>query len=114
MVNNQLEEEGIHMMTNTIIKSVKKLGERQYQVEMETSVFGGGVKHETLEVNTILMAIGRDPNPESFRADLAGLALNKSSRKLIGRAEEIERTNVDHIYGVGDIVHGVPELMPVA
>ena len=32
----------------------------------------------------------------------------------MSRSEERERTNVDHIYAVGDVVLGVPELMPVA
>jgi pyruvate/2-oxoglutarate dehydrogenase complex dihydrolipoamide dehydrogenase (E3) component len=40
--------------------------------------------------------------------------LDKSTKKILGRAEEPERTNVDHIYAVGDIVYNVPELMPVA
>ena len=32
----------------------------------------------------------------------------------MSRSEERERTNIDHIYAVGDVVLGVPELMPVA
>lgn len=36
------------------------------------------------------------------------------SRKVKGREDEPERTNVDHIYAVGDVLEGVPELMPVA
>lgn len=36
------------------------------------------------------------------------------SKKILGRHEEKERTSVDHIYAVGDVVLGVPELMPVA
>jgi len=32
----------------------------------------------------------------------------------VGRPNEPERSNVDHIYAVGDVLEGVPELMPVA
>jgi len=60
------------------------------------------------------MAIGRDPNPSSYGADSIGIKLDKGTKKILGRKEEPERTNFDHIYAVGDIVQGVPELMPVA
>jgi pyruvate/2-oxoglutarate dehydrogenase complex dihydrolipoamide dehydrogenase (E3) component len=60
------------------------------------------------------MAIGRDPNPDSFGANKAKIEIDKNSRKILGRDNELERTNIDHIYAVGDIVKGVPELMPVA
>ena len=44
----------------------------------------------------------------------AGVKYNNKSNKILGRPNEKERTNADHIYAVGDIVEGVPELMPVA
>lgn len=113
-VVEQLDEEGIEMMDNTIIKSVKKLGENKFEVELEITNHTGKKVLETVQVNTILVAIGRDPRPESYRADLIGIDLDKASRKIIGRIEEPERTSIDHIYAVGDVVLGVPELMPVA
>lgn len=33
---------------------------------------------------------------------------------MVGRDAERERTSVDHIYAIGDVLEGVPELMPVA
>ena len=39
------------------------------------------------------MAIGRDANPNSFGADKARISLDKNSRKILGRPEEIERTS---------------------
>lgn len=66
-VVDQLEEEGIHLMPNAIIKSVKKLEDKLFEVEVETKS-GKNVKTEKLTVNTILMAIGRDPNPSAYGA----------------------------------------------
>ena len=109
-VVDQLEEEGVHTMPNTKIKSVKRLENKLFEVELESTKG----KLEKVTVQTILMAIGRDPNPVSYAADKAGISIDLSSKKIIGRAEERERTNVDHIYAVGDVVLGVPELMPVA
>jgi pyruvate/2-oxoglutarate dehydrogenase complex dihydrolipoamide dehydrogenase (E3) component len=56
------------------------------------------------EVNTILMAIGRDPNPASWGSEAAGITLDKNSKKIVGRKDEPERTSVSNIYAVGDIV----------
>ena len=71
-------------------------------------------KEKQITVDTILVAIGRDCNPKGLNVDAAGVKFNSKSNKIIGRNGEPERTNVDHIYAVGDIVEGVPELMPVA
>lgn len=60
------------------------------------------------------MAIGRDPNPKSLGLEHANVHIDKSTKKIMGRKEEPERTNIDHIYAVGDIAFNVPELMPVA
>jgi thioredoxin reductase (NADPH) len=67
-VVDQMEEEGATLMENTVIKSVKKLEERLFEVEVETKAHTGKLYTEKIEVNTILMAIGRDPRPESYNA----------------------------------------------
>ena len=61
-----------------------------------------------------MIAIGRDCDPQGMKVGNAGVQFNTRSNKIIGRPNEKERTNIDHIYAVGDIVEGVPELMPVA
>lgn len=61
-----------------------------------------------------MVAIGRDPDPQAFGAPNAGINFDERSGKIVGRPTETERTNIDHIYAVGDCVKGVPELMPVA
>ena len=71
-------------------------------------------EEKTLEVDTVLTAIGRDPDPATFGASNAGVNFEERSGKIVGRENETERTNVDNIYAVGDCVLGVPELMPVA
>jgi pyruvate/2-oxoglutarate dehydrogenase complex dihydrolipoamide dehydrogenase (E3) component len=65
-------------MGNTIIRSVKKLEDKLYEVELETNK--NNLKK--IQVNTILMAIGRDPNPEAIGADNAKLKLNQRTRKI--------------------------------
>jgi thioredoxin reductase (NADPH) len=68
----------------------------------------------TIVVDTIMVAIGRDCDPSKINVDNAGIHYDKKSNKIIGRPGEKERTNIDHIYAVGDVLQDVPELMPVA
>ena len=70
-------------------------------------------KPRQIEVDTVLVAIGRDTIPAAFGADKTGIKVSDSG-KIIGLATERERTSIDHIYAVGDCVQDVPELMPVA
>lgn len=104
-----LEDEGVKALTQTTINSAKRLENGQIEVNM--TVAG---KEEIQVFDTVLVAIGRDPNPASFSAQNAGIEIEERSKKIVGRKEEPERTSVDHIYAVGDCVLGVPELMPVA
>jgi hypothetical protein len=68
-----VEEEGIDMMSNAVIKAVRQLGEKSYEVDIESKLHTGKTVNETLAVNTIMVAIGRDGRPESYGADKAGL-----------------------------------------
>lgn len=104
-----LSDDGVRTMTQTTVKSAQKLPSGRTSVEL---VVNG--KDKTLEVDTVLVAIGRDPDPTAFGASNAGITYDERSGKIVGRPGETERTNVDHIYAVGDCVLGVPELMPVA
>jgi len=60
-------------MTNTVPVGVKKLGEKLYEVELKT-----GDEIKKVEVNTIMVAIGREVNPESMGLSNAGVEVSKS------------------------------------
>lgn len=108
-ITEELQDDGVITMTQTTIKSSTRLENGKIQVQL---VQNG--EDKTLEVDTVLVAIGRDPDPTSFGAENAGISCCERSGKIKGRDNETERTNVDNIYAVGDCVLGVPELMPVA
>ena len=105
----EMEEDGVHTMTKTTVNSAKRLDNGQ--VEVSLKVDG---EDKVLTVDTVLVAIGRDPDPAGLNVSGAGVEFDERSGKIKGRESEPERTNVDHIYAVGDTVLGVPELMPVA
>ena len=64
----ELEDDGVLTMTQTTVKSAFKLDNGRIQVELVVN----GVE-KTLEVDTVLVAIGRDPDPEAFGANAAGI-----------------------------------------
>lgn len=105
---DDMEAHGVKALTQTVPLGVKKLGDKLYEVELKTKD-----KVHSMQFNTILVAIGRDPAPERLGLDKAGISLSRSG-KVQGRDDEKERSNVDHIYAIGDICEDVPELQPVA
>eukprot|EP00163_Fabomonas_tropica_P028944 TRINITY_DN6027_c0_g1_i1.p1 TRINITY_DN6027_c0_g1~~TRINITY_DN6027_c0_g1_i1.p1 ORF type:complete len:496 (+),score=153.41 TRINITY_DN6027_c0_g1_i1:276-1763(+) len=60
--------------------------------------------------NTVMFAIGRDPITAPLNLDKCGV--NVDAKGFI--PSEDERTNVPHIYAVGDVLSGRPELTPAA
>ena len=52
-----------------------KLENGRIQVEIEVKG-----KERTIEVGTVLVAIGRDTDPEAFRASVAGIEVSESGK----------------------------------
>ena len=64
------------------------------------------------EFNTVIFAIGRDACKAKISLEGEGVALNPKNGKVLHN--ELERTSVDNIYAIGDVLDGKPELTPVA
>ena len=69
----------------------------------------GNAKAEIYD--TVMFATGRAPETKNLGLDKAGVVLDEDTGKI--RCSK-EQTNVPHIFAVGDIVYGAPELTPVA
>lgn len=69
---------------------------------------------ETLQevYNTVIAAIGRDPCTQSLHLDRAGIEVSPSSGKILTNSSE--QSSIAHIYALGDVAEGRPELTPVA
>jgi thioredoxin reductase (NADPH) len=61
--------------------------------------------------DTVLSARGRYPDLTALNVAGIGLAVDASTGKLLCAHEQ---TSVPHVYAVGDVVEGKPELTPVA
>jgi len=66
----------------------------------------------TDEFNTVVFAIGRDACTGDIGLDKLGVALNPKNGKVLHDAAE--KTNVDHVFAIGDVLDDKPELTPVA
>ncbi|XP_067934536.1 thioredoxin reductase 2, mitochondrial-like [Watersipora subatra] len=65
--------------------------------------------------DTILVAVGRESRLVDTGVEELGVQLDNRSGCILGGFEgEAERTSVNNIYAIGDVLHGQPELTPVA
>eukprot|EP00939_MAST-03C_sp_MAST-3C-sp1_P001821 g1821.t1 len=65
----------------------------------------------SIEVDTVLAAIGRTPDTAGLNLGAAGV---KTTKKGEIPTDDADRTNVANIFAIGDVAVGRPELTPVA
>lgn len=97
---------GTTIHTNLQPTSITKLNNGKLKVKLEDTMG----QSTTEEYDTVLFATGRTP-------DLTGLDLSAAGVKISpnGKIPTVdERTNISHIYAVGDVCDGKQELTPVA
>lgn len=58
--------------------------------------------------DTVLFAIGRKACTDDLQLQAAGVQLAPGSHKI--HVDDEDRTNVENIYAVGDVIEGKPEL----
>ncbi len=93
---------GIDFKFNTTFKSIEKQADGQLLVK-----FAGC---DDQLVDLVMFATGRQPNIEGLGLENAGVATGAKGEILV---DDYSRTNVDHIYAVGDVTDRV-QLTPVA
>jgi dihydrolipoamide dehydrogenase len=93
-IEKQYKKLGVKILTGTKVESIKDDGS---QVTVTVSKDG---KSEELKADKVLQAIGFAPNIEGFGLDTTGVKVTE--RKAIG-IDEYMRTNVPHIYAIGDV-----------
>jgi pyruvate/2-oxoglutarate dehydrogenase complex dihydrolipoamide dehydrogenase (E3) component len=69
-----------------------------------------GVEEERV-VDTVLFATGRSPQTKGLGLEECGVKLSAAGKIEV---DACDRTSVPHIYAIGDVATGAPELTPVA
>lgn len=94
-----LEKQGIKFRLATKVNSAKAVS-KGVAVELET--LEGG-KKETLQVDIVLVSVGRRPYTGGLGLEKAGVSLDERGRVEVNSQLE---TNVKGIYAIGDVVRG--------
>lgn len=99
-------DDGIKIHKKTNATKLEKVGDRikvTYKSDHDDQT-------ASMEVDTVIWAIGRQPETDRLNLDKCGVKTNEKKYVI---ADEYQNTNVDNIYSLGDVV-GKIELTPVA
>ncbi len=98
VVVKHCEEKFEEILVDSKVVDVREAEGGGYQVDIEH-----GDEVITREVAQVLVAVGRRPNTDRIRIEKAGVEVDE--RGFIPTDDKC-RTNVPHIYAIGDVTHG--------
>jgi len=104
MIGQYMERHGTKFARGMVPSKFEKLPNGQVKVFVDGNEYG--------IYDTVLMAIGRTGCAGQLNLEAAGLAYNAKSGKVV--VNDADQTSVPHIYAIGDVIEGKPELTPVA
>jgi len=107
LIGADLESSGVNMMRKCVPTKLEKGENGKVKVYFDQD---GKTDSEPLEYDTVMFAIGRDPEVHKLNVKNIGLEL-KPNGKIPAKEEQ---TNVPSVYAIGDCVYGIPELTPIA
>lgn len=76
-----------------------------------TCYYKTGEEEHSIEVDNVLFAIGRHAVTSDLNLENVGLKAEKNGKF---KTDKYQRTNVENIYAIGDVIHGKLELTPTA
>lgn len=110
-IGEYMEQHGVNMIRECVPTGLERVEEGAPGKVRVQGKYNDGTAF-TDEFNTVIFAIGRDACTSNIGLDQVGVALNPKNGKVLHDAGE--RTNVDTIYAIGDVLDDKPELTPVA
>src|SRR5690606_15189975 len=93
-VRGEMEKAGITLLTSCTVDRVDRHG------DLFTAHLSNG---SSVAADQVMFAIGRHPSIKGLGLEKAGVALDPKSGGIA--VDEYSRTNVPHIYAVGDVTH---------
>ncbi|NXT58274.1 TRXR2 reductase, partial [Pluvianellus socialis] len=109
LVTEHMESYGTKFLKRCFPTKVEKLESNRLQVTWKNTNLG---TEESESFDTVMWAVGRAPDTGTLNLEAIGVKTNSETGKIIVDASEA--TSVPHIYAVGDITEGRPELTPTA
>ncbi|KAK0268649.1 Glutathione reductase [Friedmanniomyces endolithicus] len=105
-VTAEYERQGVHLHKSSSQSKVEDLGDGRLRVHYTDSNGAGSV-----EVDTLLWAIGRTPELEKLNLGVTNVAQNAQGHI---KTDDYQNTNVENIFALGDVCDRGYELTPVA
>eukprot|EP01038_Epipyxis_sp_PR26KG_P009919 gene9919-13342_t len=104
-IEKYMEHAGTKIIKGVIPNSIEKLANGRFLVS-----YGDNVSEE---FDTVLQAVGREADLKGLQLEAIGMPIEISPKtgKLVCKNEQ---TTVPHVYAIGDVINGAPELTPVA
>ncbi|KAM9621664.1 thioredoxin reductase 2, mitochondrial isoform 2-T3 [Trichechus inunguis] len=109
LVTEHMASHGTQFLRGCTPLQVRRLPDGHLQVTWEDRASG---RQDTGTFDTVLWAVGRAPETRSLNLEKAGVNTNPDNQKIVVDAREA--TSVPHIYAIGDVAEGRPELTPTA
>ncbi|KAL4225826.1 thioredoxin reductase [Mactra antiquata] len=109
-VGDYMGNHGINFVRPCVPTKIEQINEGKPGLLRVTGQYNDGTPFSD-EFNTVLFAIGRDACTNTIGLDKVGVQVNKNGFIPV---DDNEQTNVPHIFAIGDILEGKPELTPVA
>lgn len=111
MIGTYMEKHGTHFLRKCVPTRIEKLEEGTPPLLRVFYKKTDDPQEFSIDVNTVLMAIGRDACTSEIGLEKTGVITNPKNGKI---PVVNEQTNVPNIYAIGDIIEGGHELTPVA
>lgn len=103
IVASATAEKGVKFLHKTTPNSVEKTSDGRLLVKFTTD------GQEASDVfDTVLFATGRKSNIADLQLENAGVKIATKSYTI--PVDDVERTNVENIFAVGDVIEGKPQL----
>jgi len=108
-IGEYMEGHGVKFQRPRVPTRIEKTEEGRFRVFSTAAGVEGG--EETSDIyDTVFTAVGRYADTAKLNLAAAGVTVGRD-----GKLPTIsEQTNVPHVYAIGDVVSGAPELTPVA
>jgi glutathione reductase (NADPH) len=100
-VHEGMKRAGIHVVTNAVLSKLEKTDDH-IRAELSDGT--------SLDTDAVMFAIGRSAHTKGLGLDNAGVEISPLGGVVV---DALSRTNVHHIYAVGDVTNRL-ELTPVA
>ncbi|XP_063310496.1 thioredoxin reductase 2, mitochondrial [Pelobates fuscus] len=109
LVTDYMESYGTRFLWECTPSNIDKLPNGRLKVTWKNA----DTEKEAIDIfDTVMWAVGRAPETQHLNLETVGVSIKPDTGKII--VDALEATSVPHIFAVGDITEGRPELTPTA